>query len=95
MKVYYSRVSTIDQNEDRQLINTKYFDKLFVDKCSDKIPFFDRPKGSQIKSLIDSGKLKHLEVHSIDRLGRNTIDVLKTWFDICKSLSINIFAAFA
>jgi len=82
MKVYYSRVSTLDQNEERQLIDTKDFDNVFLDKCSGKIPFFDRPKGSQIKSLIDNGKLNHLEVHSIDRLGRNTIDVLKTWSDL-------------
>ena len=28
---------------------------------------------------MDEGKLTHLEVHSIDRLGRNTIDVLSNW----------------
>jgi DNA invertase Pin-like site-specific DNA recombinase len=31
---------------------------------------------------LDEGKLTHLEVHSIDRLGRNTIDVLSTWKEL-------------
>jgi DNA invertase Pin-like site-specific DNA recombinase len=79
MKVFYSRVSTLEQNDDRQLQDLNGFDYIFTDKCSGSIEFFDRPKGSQIKELIDQKKLTHLEIHSIDRLGRNTIDVLKTW----------------
>ena len=79
MKVFYSRVSTLEQNDDRQLQDLNGFDYIFTDKCSGSIEFFERPKGSQIKELIDQKKLSHLEIHSIDRLGRNTIDVLKTW----------------
>ena len=79
MKVYYSRISTTDQNEERQLQDLNGFDYIFTDKCSGNIDLFDRPKGAQIKELIDQKKLEHLEIHSIDRLGRNTIDVLKTW----------------
>ena len=79
MKVFYSRVSTQEQNDDRQLQDLKGFDYIFTDKCSGSIEFFERPKGSQIKELIDQKKLTHLEIHSIDRLGRNTIDVLHTW----------------
>jgi DNA invertase Pin-like site-specific DNA recombinase len=79
MKVYYSRVSTLEQNDERQLQDLGGFDYIFTDKCSGSIEFFERPKGSQIKSLIDEKKLTHLELHSIDRLGRNTIDVLQTW----------------
>jgi len=79
MKVFYSRVSTLEQNEERQLLDTKSFDYVLTDKCSGSIEFFQRPQGSQIKQLIDQRKLTHLEVHSIDRLGRNTIDVLKIW----------------
>ena len=79
MKVFYSRTSTQEQNEERQLQDLNGFDYVFTDKCSGSIEFFDRPKGSQIKSLIDQKKLTHLEIHSIDRLGRNTIDVLKVW----------------
>jgi DNA invertase Pin-like site-specific DNA recombinase len=79
MKVFYSRVSTLEQNDDRQLQDLNGFDYIFTDKCSGSIEFFERPKGSQIKELINQKKLTHLEIHSIDRLGRNTIDVLKTW----------------
>ena len=79
MKVIYTRVSTEEQNSDRQLQELKGFDYIFTDRCSGSIDFFERPKGSQIKELIDTGKLTHLEIHSIDRLGRNTLDVLKTW----------------
>jgi DNA invertase Pin-like site-specific DNA recombinase len=79
MKVFYSRVSTEEQNAERQNQNLKEFDYVFTDTCSGSIEFFERPKGSQIKELIEQKKLTHLEIHSIDRLGRNTIDVLKTW----------------
>jgi len=82
MKVYYSRISSQGQNEERQLQDLSGFDYVFTDKCSGSIPFFERPKGSQVKELIDQGKLTHLEVHSIDRLGRNTIDVLRTWQEL-------------
>jgi len=83
MKVYYSRVSTLEQNDERQLQDLNGFDYILTDKgCSGSINLFDRPKGSQIKNLIDQKKLTHLEIHSIDRLGRNTIDVLKIWKDL-------------
>ena len=82
MKVFYSRVSTEEQNDSRQLQNLKEFDYVFTDKCSGSIPLFERPKGSQIKKLIDNGNLSHVEVHSIDRLGRDTISVLQLWKDL-------------
>lgn len=81
MKVFYSRISTNDgsQNPQRQLQNIEEFDYVFTDMCSGSIPLFERPKGSEIKKLIDNGTLKHLEIHSIDRLGRSTLDVLSIW----------------
>lgn len=82
MKVFYSRVSTEDQNEARQILNLERFDHVFTDKCSGSISLWERPKGSQIKKLLDEGKLTHLEVHSIDRLGRDTISVLQLWKDL-------------
>ena len=77
--VFYTRVSSTDQSTDRQLVNTSEFDKILTDKCSGSIPLFERPQGSQIKRLIDQGLLKELHVHSIDRLGRNTIDILNVF----------------
>jgi DNA invertase Pin-like site-specific DNA recombinase len=96
MKVLYTRVSTVEQNIDRQVIDKDKYDYVLIDKCSGSIPLFERPKGSEIEKLIKWGKLKELHVHSIDRLGRNTIDVLSTWKDltekgiriICKNPSL-------
>jgi len=79
MKVFYSRVSTSEQNDERQLQNLKGYDYILSDKCSGLIPLYERPKGSQILKLIREGKLEHLEIHSIDRLGRNMIDILGVW----------------
>lgn len=79
MKIFYSRVSTIEQNDSRQLNELSGFDYIFSDKCSGIIPLFERPKGQQIKKLIDEGQLKELTIHSIDRLGRDTISVLEIW----------------
>lgn len=82
MKVFYSRVSTAEQNEVRQINGLSGFDYIFIDKISGSVPLFDRPKGKQIKKLIDDGSLTHLEVHSIDRLGRDTLDVLTVWKEL-------------
>ena len=96
MKVLYTRVSTVEQNIDRQIVDKDQYDYVLTDTCSGSIPLFERPKGSEIEKLISWGKLKELHVHSIDRLGRNTIDVLTTWKEltekgiriVCKNPSI-------
>jgi DNA invertase Pin-like site-specific DNA recombinase len=82
MKILYTRVSTAEQNEERQVQNTDGFDYVFVDKCSGLIPLWERPKGSQLKKLIDKGELNQITVHSIDRLGRTTLDVLQVWKEL-------------
>jgi len=82
MKVFYSRTSTIEQNPERQLQNLEGFDYVFVDQCSGTIPLYERPKGSQIKKLIDQGKLVHLELHDITRLGRSTLDCLSVYKEL-------------
>ena len=81
MKVFYSRCSTIEQNSDRQLINTDGF-TVMEDKCSGMIPLYERPYGSQIKRLIDQGKLTHLEVHDFTRLGRSSLDILTVYREL-------------
>jgi DNA invertase Pin-like site-specific DNA recombinase len=82
MKVFYSRVSTVSQNDERQLKDLKGFDYILSDKCSGSIKLFDRPQGSQLRKLIDEEKLKHLEIHSIDRLGRSLIMILEVWIEL-------------
>jgi len=73
--VKYIRVSTTEQNTERQEQTDV---KTYIDKCSGSIPFAERPKGSKLIELANDGKLDELQVHSIDRLGRNTLDVLTT-----------------
>jgi len=84
MKVFYSRISSNDgsQRHDRQLQDLKGFDYILTDSVSGNSDLFTRPKGQQIKKLIDENKLTHLEIHSIDRLGRNLLSVLSTWREL-------------
>ena len=100
MRVFYSRISTDDgQTHKRQLQDLKGFDYVFCDVVSGSTRLFERGKGAEIKKLLDDGKLTLLEVHSIDRLGRSTIDVLSTWKEltdkgvtiVCRNPSIRNF----
>jgi DNA invertase Pin-like site-specific DNA recombinase len=74
----YIRVSTPEQNTARQK------DGLIpiVDICSGSIPFEDRPGGEALMRKVQLGFVGSVSVQSIDRLGRNTLDILTTikWF---------------
>jgi DNA invertase Pin-like site-specific DNA recombinase len=82
MIVLYTRVSTLEQNPDRQLINSKDYDYVLTDYCSGSIPLYERPKGSEVKKMIDNGTLTRLVIHDVTRIGRNTLDVLSIWSDL-------------
>ena len=73
MRVAYIRVSSLDQNPDRQL--RVDIEKNYIDKCSGSISFSERPEA---KKLLSNTKVTEIVVHSIDRLGRNTIDIMQT-----------------
>ena len=70
--VKYARVSTTDQNPERQ------GNCDFLDKCSGSIPFDERPEAKKLLQWVAVGRVKEVRVHSIDRLGRNTLDILQT-----------------
>lgn len=78
----YTRVSTKDQNEARQvneilpLLPSDAF--LFVDKQSGKN--FERPEYQRLKALMDDGDT--LIIKSIDRLGRNYDQIRQEWKEI-------------
>jgi DNA invertase Pin-like site-specific DNA recombinase len=72
MKVKYNRVSTIDQNLDRQ---DNFKGLTYADKCSGSIAFADRTEASK---LLANEEVTEVLVTSIDRLGRNTIDIMQT-----------------
>ncbi len=78
MKVLYVRVSSIDQNTDRQKVNEKDFDFIIEDKCSGAIPFLERDGGKKILNLLKKNDIDSLSVISIDRLGRDLKDILNT-----------------
>lgn len=76
----YIRVSTFDQNTDRQLDGIK-IDKLFIDKASGKNT--ERPQLTELLNYIRDGDI--LVVHSLDRLARNLDDLRR----IVQSLTAN------
>ena len=78
MKVYYLRVSTIEQNSARQMEEIPEDCKVFEDKISGSIPFAERTEGRNIVNLIKQRQINTIHVHSIDRLGRNSLDILQT-----------------
>ena len=71
MEFCYKRVSTIDQNLERQLLGMK-FDREYVEKISGKD--MDRPQLQALLQNIREGDVIH--VHEMSRLGRNTRDLL-------------------
>lgn len=78
MNVLYTRISTVEQKNDRQLKNVIDFDYVIEDKCSGATPFFERDGGKRIEKLIYKNQVTKISVHQIDRLGRNLLDILNT-----------------
>ena len=78
MNILYTRISTVEQKNDRQVQNAKDFDYVIEDKCSGATPFFERDGGKRIEKMISKNRVTKISVHQIDRLGRNLLDVLNT-----------------
>lgn len=90
-KIYgYVRVSSIEQNEIRQLVALENAGvprrNIFVDKQSGKN--FDRPKYKRLVKKLKPGDL--LYVQSIDRLGRNYIEIQEQWRILTKEKGVDI-----
>ena len=78
MNLLYTRISTVEQKNDRQVKNAKDFDFVIEDKCSGSTPFFERDGGKRIEKMIFKNQVTKISVHQIDRLGRNLMDILNT-----------------
>ena len=80
----YVRVSTKEQNEDRQILALQAFpvssQNIYMDKLSGKD--FNRPQYQKILRKLRQGDV--LVVKSIDRLGRNYEEILAQWKMITK-----------
>ena len=77
----YIRVSTREQNENRQLDSLQglNIDEIIVEKASGK-NFVGREKYQEMKSKLRAGDL--IVVKSIDRFGRNYSQICKEWESI-------------
>lgn len=78
----YVRVSSKEQNEDRQLLAMQDFgvDRIYTDKQSGKD--FERPQYQKLLRKLKDGDT--LVIKSIDRLGRNYEEILEQWRSITK-----------
>ena len=72
MQVIYARISTPNQNFERQLSKEK---KAYIDVCSGSVNFKDR---TEAKKIILNNAITSIEVNAVDRLGRNLTDILNT-----------------
>ncbi len=86
----YIRVSSKDQNEDRQLIALNEVGverkNVYLDKKSGKD--FDRPQYKKLLRKLKKDDL--LYIKSIDRLGRNYEEILQQWRILTKEKGIDI-----
>ncbi len=86
----YIRVSSKDQNEDRQLIALNEVGverkNIYLDKKSGKD--FDRPQYKKLLRKLKKDDL--LYIKSIDRLGRNYEEILQQWRVLTKEKGIDI-----
>lgn len=91
MAVYaYVRVSSTDQNEDRQMIAMEQAGvpegNIYIDKQSGKD--FNRPNYKRLLKKLHPGDT--LFIKSIDRLGRNYEEILNQWRIITKEKLVDV-----
>ncbi|MFM1525012.1 MULTISPECIES: recombinase family protein [Helcococcus] len=90
MKYGYIRVSTKEQNIDRQLTAILKKDvkmkQIYIDKASGKD--FNRKNYKKLMKKLKEGD--ELYIKSIDRLGRNYDEIIKEWNTITKEKNANI-----
>ena len=91
MNIYgYVRVSSLDQNEDRQLRTMSELkvpnENVFVDKQSGKD--FERPEYQRMLKNVSAGDL--IYVVSIDRLGRNYDEIQQQWKKLTKEIGVDL-----
>ena len=86
----YARISTVSQNEDRQMIALQEYGvspkRIYLDRASGKD--FDRRNYKRILKRLKKGNI--LVVKSIDRLGRNYEEIIEQWRYITKEIGADI-----
>ncbi|GEO11535.1 recombinase family protein [Segetibacter aerophilus] len=89
-KVKYVRTSTEEQNTSRQETNSSNFDKVYIDRCSGATKMGERKEGKKLLKDIEMGAITEVHCSSIDRLGRNLLDVLHM-LDLFNKQDVNLF----
>lgn len=86
----YIRVSTREQNEERQMLALREVGVLPQNICMDKQSGkdFNRPQYKKLVRRLKKGDL--LYIKSIDRLGRNYEEILRQWRILTKEKGIDI-----
>jgi len=91
MSIYgYIRVSTAEQNEDRQIIAIQQAgvakQNIYMDKLSGRN--FERPNYKKLLKKLKKGDLVY--ILSIDRLGRNYEEIQNQWRILTKKIGVDI-----
>ncbi|CAA0223365.1 transposase [Tenacibaculum maritimum] len=89
MKARYNRVSTANQSLERQLAKQNPDEILYNDVVSGSVAFNERLKGKELLNDILAKKVNYVSVSSIDRLGRNLMDILET-LELCNKNGVTI-----
>ena len=89
-KVKYIRVSTEEQNTSRQEVNSKDFSKTYIDRVSGSVKFSERKEAKKLLADIEVGLITEVHISSVDRIGRNIIDIL-TMVELFNQKSIKLF----
>lgn len=95
LKAKYIRVSTKEQKINRQITDDC---SLYIDKVSGLIPFNERASAKRLINDVKSGKINYVIVHSIDRFGRDIVDMQNqlNWFIenkiqiFCENIQMNL-----
>lgn len=92
---FYSRTSTVLQNSARQIETFKNQDgfdssRLYIERIQGNVPFMERPEAIKMyDEITNQSESCTVVVDSIDRLGRNLIDILNT-IDLFTKNKINL-----
>lgn len=78
MKARYNRISTANQNLERQLAKQNSDEILFNDVVSGSVAFAERKSAKDLIAQIENGAISFVTVSSVDRLGRNLQDIINT-----------------
>ena len=77
-KARYNRISSPNQNLERQLVRNHPDEIIFKDVISGAVSFNEREKGKALITAIESGSIDFVTVAAVDRLGRNLYDIFST-----------------